>query len=557
MADQSDSPLQELEKAYCPPLDPALLTAIASDFDLTDQTQVEQLRGILDALRLSAWEQEDLPFDPSGTSGLSPDGNGFDMDGACERSPSHTDTMPSRETDLTSLTSGMSGFNLDDPSANGRKSHVSYIVRSDGTLSLHGATDEDKIAYLSEMFRSTDRFTIKHTLQKAGGDVDRAMDELLNYVFFDEQIPDEDGITVAVPKGVDGFQGAEAVRKKGRRRKPKGKAIARDQYARASNCGEPLSMSSTTSNIWATAEKEVEFIYSLTSAVLPKERIRSAYHANGASLPTTIQALAKTYAPEAKDCLEIDELLAAQVSELTQQFPTITSDTFAGLLIITRQIPSAAKELADVMLTVPETSRAPLSELIKITSTLPPLDNEDEVAEPRNPGPRFAHNLENVKSAAHVHFSAGAEAFSKASTAYRRGKSDRLMGGAAAYYSSVGRDHLELAKRNAAAAADALVDRQSTSNRLDLHGVSVQDAVRISRERVSAWWESLGDTKLMGGSSYERAQGGFHIVTGKGRHSHDGTSRLGPAVGKMLVRDGWRVEVGEGSLTVVGVMKQR
>jgi hypothetical protein len=129
------------------------------------------------------------------------------------------------------------------------------------------------------------------------------------------------------------------------------------------------------------------------------------------------------------------------------------------------------------------------------------------------------------------------------------------MGGAAAYYSSVGRDHLERAKREAAAAADALVDSQSTSNSLDLHGVSVQDAVRIASSRVAAWWDSLGDAKYMRGG--EAARSGFRIITGVGRHSHDGTSRLGPAVGKMLAREGWRVEVGEGVLTVTGVVRRR
>ncbi|BCS16019.1 hypothetical protein ALUC_80226S [Aspergillus luchuensis] len=132
------------------------------------------------------------------------------------------------------------------------------------------------------------------------------------------------------------------------------------------------------------------------------------------------------------------------------------------------------------------------------------------------------------------------------------------MGGAAAYYSAVGRDHLERAKRNAAAAADALVDSQSTWNSLDLHGVSVQDAVRISSERVSEWWDSLGDAKYMRGSGASNpVQGGYRIVTGLGRHSHDGTSRLGPAVAKMLAREGWRVEIGAGVLTVVGVVRRR
>lgn len=126
------------------------------------------------------------------------------------------------------------------------------------------------------------------------------------------------------------------------------------------------------------------------------------------------------------------------------------------------------------------------------------------------------------------------------------------MGGAAAYYSVVGREHLERAKRDAAAASDALVDAQSTADMLDLHGVSVQDAVRIASDRVAEWWEALGETK------YIRRDGAvtYRIITGVGRHSHDGTSRLGPAVFRRLVSDGWRVEVGEGAFTVTGVARR-
>lgn len=45
---------------------------------------------------------------------------------------------------------------------------------------------------------------------------------------------------------------------------------------------------------------------------------------------------------------------------------------------------------------------------------------------------------------------------------------------------------------------------------------------------------------------------GFRIVTGKGTHSEGGRGRLGPAVGGMLVREGWRVEVTEGVVAVTG-----
>ena len=48
---------------------------------------------------------------------------------------------------------------------------------------------------------------------------------------------------------------------------------------------------------------------------------------------------------------------------------------------------------------------------------------------------------------------------------------------------------------------------------------------------------------------------GFKIVTGIGSHSKNHAPRIGPAVTKMLVREGWRVEVGHGELLVTGKAK--
>ncbi|KAH8427742.1 Smr domain protein [Aspergillus melleus] len=560
MDDKSDSLFKELEESYCPPLDAALFTAIVCDYDLTDATQVQDLRDTLDTLKLSAWEQEGLPFDPSGTSGLG-SVEGLDVDGIpSERSVSQNGTIPSRETDLTSLVSEFSSSSVNDQNKNHRKDQsglserVSYTVAADGSLRLSGATQEDKIAYLTEMFPSADYYTIQHTLQKSSGDVDRSMDVLLNLVFFDEQPSNEPDAKVAIPKGIDGFQDgldAEISRKKGRKRKGKNK-LARSQEVSAFDSEELESPRPV--NKWDSAQRDVDFIHSRTSPILKKETVTSTYHANGASLSSTIRSLASASAPVKEEDIKQDPVTLAQVAELMQEFPSIPPTTFAGLLMITRSSTSAASELADAMLTGPATPS--VSELIKITAAPLPLDMDDEAPSQRKAAARIARDYTTVRSTAGAHFAAGAEALSKASMAYKRGKSDRYMGGAAAYYSSVGRDHLELARRNAAEAADALVDSQSSSNMLDLHGVSVQDAVRIAGDRVTDWWESLGDAKYVRGGSGS-IRGGYRIVTGLGRHSHDGTSRLGPAVGKMLAREGWRVEVGEGVLTVTGVVRRR
>ncbi len=145
---------------------------------------------------------------------------------------------------------------------------------------------------------------------------------------------------------------------------------------------------------------------------------------------------------------------------------------------------------------------------------------------------------------------ARSNAFIQANAAYRKSKSKPLMGGAAAYYSSVGRDAAAGLAQHEAAAADALVAGQSNADEIDLHGVNVKDAVRITRTRVHAWWD--GGAAEWARQGKVQGHGGFRVVTGIGRHSAGGKSRLGPAVGAMLVREGWKVEVGDGVVTVRG-----
>jgi hypothetical protein len=99
----------------------------------------------------------------------------------------------------------------------------------------------------------------------------------------------------------------------------------------------------------------------------------------------------------------------------------------------------------------------------------------------------------------------------------------------------------------ASRAAEAHVTQQSTATMLDLHGVYVMDGVRITKQRVWNWWNSLGeDRKALA------RRDGFTVVTGVGKHSVGGVSRLRQAVGAYLRNDGWRVETLTGSFYVTG-----
>ncbi|OKL56334.1 hypothetical protein UA08_08417 [Talaromyces atroroseus] len=543
--DNKDNPLQELQNAYCPPLDTALFSAISSDFDLTDPASLEQLKDTLDALRVTAEEQQDLPFDPSGTGGLSlteavyNDGN-----------TSRNDTNGSRETDITSLASDLSSVFIGSDDSK-RPGIGGYIINPEGSLSLTGLTAEEKTSYLSEMFPSVTQYTIKHTLAKCDYDVDRSMDVLLNLAFFDSQCAtgDEES-TVFIPKGVDGFSSPSTNGK----RKGKSKRAKIKNSREVSNhrtLSDSAQDNTTKTNKWDAAKQDLEFIHSRTSSVLKKETVASAYHKNHASCSETIRFLATCHAPT--NASE-DAVIVSQVAELAQEFSTVVPPTIMeGLLNITGHSVSAANELARAMVFRPIPQ---LSDIIRINAPAPILDENE--APKRSPAAVQRttpnNNYSAVQSMAESHFAAGSIAFTQASSAYRRSKSDRLMGGAAAYYASVGRDHLERAKREASAAADGLVNSQSTADVLDLHGVSVHDGVRIANNRVCQWWEDLGDAKYVIGGTAGRS---YKIITGAGRHSRDGTSRLGPAVGKMLAREGWKVEVGEGVLTVTGKRRSK
>lgn len=83
------------------------------------------------------------------------------------------------------------------------------------------------------------------------------------------------------------------------------------------------------------------------------------------------------------------------------------------------------------------------------------------------------------------------------------------------------------------------------SNTIDLHGVTVHEALSIVREQVTRWYARPGP-----GMNPPP----FKIVTGVGRHSPHQIAVLRPAIAKMLDREGWRYDVDHlrGVITVRG-----
>jgi len=290
--------------------------------------------------------------------------------------------------------------------------------------------------------------------------------------------------------------------------------------------------------------KDIQFIASRIHKT-PGE-VSSAYHANGASLPATIMAMLTDVNNPTRTTAE-ESFAQQNAFELCREFPTISSTQAMALIRLTHPSTSAAHELALQLTAKPESS-SPAGHIQVITQYPPIETSSPQPLPPNNQRPQAP--TPNAAALASVSSFKRDAAFAQASAAYRKGKSDPLMAAVAGYYGDLGRDHDAAARAHYATAADALVEAQSTDNTLDLHGVSVKDAVRIAREKVTIWWVGLGERSIGGRVSTSL---GYRIITGVGRHSEGGKGKIGPAVAKMLMREKWKLEVGAGAIVVTGV----
>ncbi|EXJ95167.1 hypothetical protein A1O1_00286 [Capronia coronata CBS 617.96] len=515
--DVSATEIEALRVAYCPPLDDALFYGIVSDYDLPRDR--DALTGVLDSLKAGAIEQENAEFDPSGTGGSQ-----YVRDTTDTTRSSPEDTVSNG---VTSITTGLSDLRWQNSDSLGHD--------------LDGSTIEQKTIWLQRLFPDIPKRELGDVLESHEGSLDKATDELLNLSFLrqeDEEQPAED---VSVLKGIEAFAEEVHLNRKGRKKR-KTRTGESSRASSASSKQDP-----TPSNVWSTMSDDVDFICSRTA--LPPQTVRSVYHANGARLGPTIRALAKKEGSVYDTLEEVDPVLELQVCEFQTEFEEVPKSQIYGLLSLTRNIPSAAHELLKAMTASTETH--PPGTLQVAPQYAPPNLKENTPLSTSASSPWTTADDVGGRATASSYRLAAGQSFEQASAAYRKSKSDRLYGGVAAYHSEVGRERARAAKALQAAEADALVSRQSSSTVLDLHGVSVQDAVRIAASRTQAWWDGLGDAKYApGGGGPVRA--GFRIVTGVGSHSKNHAPRIGPAVSRMLIREGWKVEIGHGELIVRG-----
>ena len=509
-----------------------------TDYDLSDESALATLKALLQDIKDSA-ETEELPiFDPSASGAKYRTST---TEGSPERARSwHGDAL-SDETELSTVSGSLASCYIDGKHDDGIAPNTKDVC----TLEDNGLKDpleEDKLPALQDMFPAIKAFDIQYALKKAETNFGKAVEDLLNQSFFEEERLK--GGTPIIQKGVDGFVGSgqddfSRGRRAGGKRK---KQNRRTSSTPAPEFENPVPVPSPKGR-WDRGREEIDFLAQRVH--VPRQTLASTYHKSGASLPPTIAALCSS-----RDSTKSNPYLAhaspsvlsANIKELSREFPSLTQEQVESLIRMTHPSTASAHDLVRALLESASDSVGTTNITPQYSPRLltPPSPIAKDLQSRKVLPVTLPANLATVRSTA----------FTQANVAYEKSKSKPLMAGAAAYYSSVGRDATAQLARHDAVVADALVSRQSRVGEVDLHGVNVKDAVRITRSKVEEWWG--GGAAEWARQGKVQGDGGLRIVTGIGRHSEGGRPKIGPAVGAMLVKEGWKVEVGQGVLLVRG-----
>lgn len=544
--------LATLEAEYCPPLDPALLSAILSDYNLEDAKSLEDAKGILNQLKEDASIEEAAGFDPSGTGASDRAENGENGSG----SQQDTSASFSRETDMTHISNELSSLGLEDTHPEWGLS-ASDLDEPEGFETL----DEDaKVRRLRGVVgQRVNDYSIRHALRKCIGNWDTAVNDLLTQAYLAETANGEEGLKSS-SKGVEGFS-EDNTWSRGRKGKARKKRVGKLVQRRSSSVpglGEDQPESSP--NQWTTASKDINFVATRTGISYTK--VSSTYYSVNASLSKTVATLLKASLHDGKKADADETAIAVEAEYLGEEFPLVSTEYRVAIVRLAYPSSTAAHELATALTTKRQDAGAGGLLIIPQYAQSDVLGSSLDVntitrkARSANVSRSPSLNASTSTAQREAYHAARSEAFAKATAAHRKAKPDRLMGGAAAYYGQVGREYSALSMSATADAADALVRSQSSATQLDLHGVDVLNAVRIASEKVEEWWEGLGESRVNGRVGADDRQVGYRIVVGLGRHSEGGKGKLGPAVSKRLREEGWKVEVVGAVIVVKGPVRR-
>lgn len=438
-----------------------------------------------------------------------------------------------------------------------------------------GLSGDEKENQLSQMFKSLKPIDIKLTLKRLKGDASLAIDELLNLQWLEE--------TGQRLKGIDGFYvpdggTASSKKKKGKKKKrpatepsspgPNSPSLAQPKefISEEHNGAYPTMMQLADQHRQGFMLKLLKENITFLSERLqqPKQDVTDIYSKHNASLGATIVEVIDNYIALGLQSSDAEELV--DIKETADKYSWVPYEYISGIFD-TCHIRQYALDLVNVLgdyFEKPAYLKYDIS-YSTIASKSEPLDVSNGnvgVSQAQAASKLITRQLSTSTARKHVVSRSGSlysastsstelatardHAYMSAASAYRKGRSNPLFKQANAYYVERGRELASNHRQAISAEAEYMVDQKSTKSMIDLHGVTVQDGVDIAKDRVSRWWDSLGEDRA------RKAKEGFTVVTGIGRHSSDGRSPLRINVFKALVADGWKIEVLTGSYLVTG-----
>lgn len=560
-------PLERLVDDFRAQLDEALIHAIALDYDLGTPAGYQAAQQTLQGLAKDAAAEEAVLFSyPDGVN-EAPSPRAFIQDGSNSASTSsrsqpasaqHTDSSHTDVSTTNAAAAAMAVNRIPSPSL-----APGYSVPR--LTPFDKASEVDKIAQLREMFADLKEFDIKTAMKKAKGDFQAALDDLLHVQYLES--------TGQRQRGVDGFfqieddddEGEHGNMGKGK--KKKNRKAKKNKSLKAESSRPKLSRSNSSKDhihqdeIAFLADRIDMFYDDVSTAYYNKKCSQGAAAVNildqfiehGISAQDEEgKARAKTLASRYRAIPEHYLLTLVQVTGTPE---TQYADDIADLLsryfvknpwtqridLAHRLTPLPNEELESGVATLSSKGGSVLSQISGTKSSKPTPPSQSVW------GRATAQSSRDVNERLSDVMQSRREAESQASQLVRRGASHSLYKQAAHVYRERAHQQTAAAHELTSAAADALVDEQSAPGTCDLHGVFVQDGVRIARQRLWAWWRSLGEFPARAARDEP-----YIVITGLGRHSVGGVSRLRRAVVPALLEDGWRLRIGTGNFVVYG-----
>ncbi|GAA6009551.1 hypothetical protein JCM10207_003823 [Rhodosporidiobolus poonsookiae] len=344
-----------------------------------------------------------------------------------------------------------------------------------------------------------------------------------------------------------------------------------------------LFSASSTSNAWASISSHASYLSTLLR--LPASRITSTYYAQSSSLPRTLAVLLSQLSSDRPfSSLPNSSALKSQLGALVPPSPATRSekareDELEALLSATEGDVSDALDLHAFVASVQRDSGAPLAWSMLVARDAPSaaagsaeVKRSSSEFVPVVAGRRRSPELQRVPLPVPSTFSAPASsaekrytaddcrrlaalalenrnaAFREAARAFQRGHG-RGVGerGGATVWAEKGRAYERERRRWEEEAARRTVGERRAitgQNVVDLHGLTLSQALTVVDEACNNWWSASRETL---------SPPPLRIITGIGRHSRNQRAVLGPAVTRHLDKEGWRWKWDDGPLVAGGL----